>query len=94
MIRMHNIYPCVTKMYIPLYQGVVYSCDQCSYTAKAKKYLKRHYDTKHLGIQVSSDVDPDSECGSGFRMRILNRIQRYKIKGKAEFNQQIFNWQV
>ena len=42
-----------------------------------------------------SDVDPDPVDsgfiwvrGSGFRIRI--RIQRYKMKGIAEFNQQFF----
>ena len=47
------------------------------------RFLFKRYHTMHVYTK-RSDVDPDP-VGSA-----LIWIQRYKIKGKAEFNQQIF----
>ena len=60
-----------------------YPCDQCPYVAGRPSRLKEHIENCHQVRIYSSYVDPDPHYS-------WIRIQKFKMKENAEFNQQIF----
>ena len=62
-----------------VHEGVVYSCDRCSYQGKDRKYLDIHKKRNHEGIVFSC-----SQCD--YRARQISKLkshQEAKHEGKA-----------